>query len=170
MVQVRKNIVVQGISGGIEGLVFRQMPDGRTYVSRKPDFSRRKFSRGQREHQGRFQKASAYAREAAKRHPIYAELAKGTVKSPYNVALSDWFHAPVIDAIERSGGVIRVQARDNVMVAKVEIAILDEAGSALVTGLASQSGEDVWEFASDAEGRVLVKAWDLAGNVTEGSL
>ncbi len=105
MAKANKNAIVLGLSGSIGDLVFRQMPDGSTRVSRKPDFSRRVFSQGQKDHQSRFQQAAAYARQAAKTQPIYAELARGTAKSAYNVALSDWFNPPVIHRIERREGV-----------------------------------------------------------------
>ncbi len=168
MAKVRTNVVVQGISGGIGALVFRQMPNGETYVSGSPDFSRRKFSQGQKDHQSRFRRAAVYARDAAKQQPIYAKLAKGTVKSPYNIALSDWFNPPVIHAIERKDRVIQVRASDNVMVTKVEVTIRDEAENLLAKGLAVSVRDDIWECALDATGSVMVRVWDLAGNVTEG--
>ncbi len=46
MAKVVRNPVVQGISGAVGNLVFRQMPDGSTYVSAKPDFSHRRIQRG----------------------------------------------------------------------------------------------------------------------------
>ncbi len=165
MAKVKNNVVVQGISGGIKELVFRQMPDGSTYVSGKPDFSRRKFSKGQKNHQSRFQQAVAYAREAAKAQPIYAELAAGTIKSAYNFALSDWFNPPVVHNIERVNGHIRVQASDNVMVTKVLVTVLDEAGKTVGKKEAVQIEKDWWEVELVAEGKVMVEAWDLAGNV-----
>ena len=165
MAKVKNNVVVQGISGGIKELVFRQMPDGSTYVSGKPDFSRRKFSKGQKDHQSRFQQAVAYAREAAKAQPIYAELAAGTIKSAYNFALSDWFNPPVIHKIERVDGHIRVQASDNVMVTKVLVTVLDEVGKAVEKKEAVQMEKNWWEVELVAEGKVMAEAWDLAGNV-----
>jgi hypothetical protein len=84
MAKVKNNPIVEGISGSIGEMVFRQLPNGETWVSGKPDFSDRKFSQGQKSHQSRFKKAAVYARQAAKTHPIYAQLAAGTVKSPYN--------------------------------------------------------------------------------------
>jgi len=65
----------------------------------KPDFSNRKLSVEQKTHRARFGEAAAYAREAAKRHHIYAQLAKGTMKNAYNIALSDWFHPPIIHQV-----------------------------------------------------------------------
>ena len=171
MAKVKNNAIVEGISGSIGGMVFRQLPNGETWVSGKPDFSRRKFSQGQKSHQSRFQEAAAYAREAAKTHPIYAQLAAGTVKSPYNWALSDWFNPPVIHDIQRMGNLIRVDASDNVMVAKVRVTILDAEGKVLEQGQAVQaegpstrSASAWWEYVSSKEGKVVAEAWDLAGN------
>ena len=164
MAKVRKNMAVQGISGSIGNVVYRQMPGGETWVSEKPDFSGRKFSQGQKSHQSRFQEAAAYAREAAKTHPIYAQLAAGTVKSPYNWALSDWFNPPVIHGIERKDKLIRVEASDNVMVAKVRVTILDPGGKVLEQGQAVQADDGGWEYVSSKEGQLAAEAWDLAGN------
>ena len=103
MARIQSNLVVQGLSGGLGNLTFRRLQDGRTIVCAKPDFSHRKFSREQKAHQSRFQAAAAYAKATAQTQPIYAQLAAGTLKTAYNVALSDWFHAPVIHQIEAQG-------------------------------------------------------------------
>ena len=164
MAKIRKSMGLNGLSGSIGNLVFRQMPDGSTRVSAKPNFSRRVFSQGQKDHQERFKQAAAYARQAAKKYPIYAELAKGTTKNAYNWALSDWFNPPVIPRIERQDGKIRVLASDNVMVAKVQVRILDSDGKILEEGPAAQGGSGWWEYGSNTEGTVEATAWDLAGN------
>lgn len=172
MAKVRNNPVVRGISGGIGHMVFRQMPDGSTYISGKQDFSKRKFSQGQKNHQSRFRQAVTYARQAAKSQPIYAQLAAGTVLSPYNIALSDWFNPPVIHKIEREEGRIRIWASDNVMVTKVQVMVLDEEGKVREKGEAIREkgirkegiGGDWWEYTPTAAGKVVVEARDLAGN------
>ena len=164
MAKVQNNVLVRGIKGGIGEVVFRVMPDGKTYVSGKPDFSSRKFSQGQKSHQSRFKEAAAYARQAAKTQPIYAQLAAGTVKSAYNWALADWFHPPVIEGIERQGNCIRVHATDNVMVVKVVVSILDEEGNVMEKGDAIQCEDDWWEYVTNAKGKLIAEAWDLAGN------
>ena len=165
MAKVRNNLAVRGFSGSLGHLVFRQMPDGSTYVSGKQDFSGRKFSQGQKDHQSRFQRAVSYARAAARSQPIYAKLAEGTVLSPYNIALSDWFHPPVIHCVERQGPVIRIQATDNVMVAGVEVRILDKEGKIVEKGQGIRGEDDWWEYVPAAEGKVVVDARDLAGNI-----
>jgi len=97
-------------------------------------------------------------------YPIYAELAKGTTKNAYNWALSDWFNPPVIHHIAREDGRIRVQARDNVMVTKVWVRIVNPEGEVLEAGEARQVESIWWEYISDTQGTVEATAWDLAGN------
>jgi hypothetical protein len=164
MAKVINNPVVRGISGGIGNMVFRQMPNGETWVSEKQNFDKRKFSKGQKEHQSRFQQAAAYAREAAKTQPIYAQLAAGTVKSPYNWALSDWFHPPMIRSIERKDGKIRINATDNVLVSKVVVRVLDAEGHVLEKGEGIRAEGDWWDYVCNTNGKVIAEAWDLAGN------
>ncbi|HSA99905.1 MAG TPA: hypothetical protein VLE49_04590 [Anaerolineales bacterium] len=166
MAKAKRNMVVRGISGTVgKDLVFRQMRDGSTIVSGKPDFSHRVFSHGQLTHQSRFQQAAAYARAAAKTNPIYTELAQGTTKTAYNIALSDWFNPPVIHESKCQNGHILVNATDNVLVTRVLVTILDEEGEIREKGEGIRAEGDWWEYVSAREGRVRVEAWDLAGNV-----
>lgn len=174
MAKVRKNVILEGLSGSIGNLVFRQMPDGSTRVSVKPDFSQRVFSQEQKDQQKRFKQAVAYAREAAKTQPIYAELADGTTKNAYNIALSDWFHPPVIQRIERKKGRIRVWASDNVLVTEVRVKIVDEEENILEQGRAQQVDAERWEYVptGDFTGQqvtLTIAARDLPGHVTEYS-
>jgi len=125
------------------------------------------FSQGQKEHQSRFQQVAAYAHDAAKIQPIYAELVQGTAKTAYNWALSDWFNPPVIHHIEQKEGLIRVATSDNVRVTKVQVKIMDEEGYILEQGEAKQVGLDWWEYAGSVQGIVDAVAWDLAGNRTK---
>ena len=66
MAKVMNTVLVRRLSGVVGNAIFRQMPDGSTWVSASPDFSRRKFSKGQKSHQRRFKEAAAHARQAAK--------------------------------------------------------------------------------------------------------
>jgi len=170
MAKIKKNnSLLENLSGSVGDLVFRQMPDGSTRVSRKPDFSEREFSQAQTDHQGRFKLASAYASQA-KTQPVYVERARRKKKNAYNLALADWFHPPVIHTIEQRDGRIRVQASDDMQVAKVEVRILDSDGNVLEQGQAEQANPLFWEYATSAEGTVEASAWDLAGNVTVAEL
>src|SRR5574341_2319113 len=137
MAKVTTSDLIKGLRGAIGGMVFRQMPDGSVVVSGLPYYGRRKFSRSQKDHQQRFREASSYARGAAKVQPIYAELAKDTMKTAYNIALSDWFNPPVIHQVQRGDGRILIEASDNVMVTKVVLTILDEESKVLEKGEAT---------------------------------
>jgi hypothetical protein len=108
---------------------------------------------------------------ASKTNPLYAELAKGTSKNAYNLPLSDWFHAPVIPEVTWQDGRICVEVTDNVQVANVRITILDDKrseGQTLEQGEAAQVNDAWWEYETSAEGKVIVEAFNPAGNGTRG--
>ena len=171
MAKVLNNIFVRGLSGKLgDQVVFRTLRDGRTIVCNMPDFSNRKLSRDQKQHHKRFQAASAYAKSASRSQPIYAQLAAGTMKNAYNVALGDWFQAPVIQRVERRGKVIRILASDDVRVAGVQVMILDEAGKVVEKGEGIKGKGDWWEYLPATTGKVVAEAWDLAGNKVKAEL
>jgi hypothetical protein len=166
MAKVEKNIIVRGLSGKFGGqVVFRQLRDGRTIVCAVPDFSNRVLSKDQKAHHAKFKIGAAYAKDAAKKEPLYAELAAGTLKNAYNVALADFFHPPVIHSVERVDSSLEIRASDDVKVAKVSVTVFDEAGNVLEKGEATQIDEKFWRYDPGQEGRLLVEAWDLPGNV-----
>ena len=169
MAKVIDNILVRGLSGKLGNqVVIRRLRDGRTIVCNKPDFSNRKLSKGQKKHHKRFQAAAAYAHEASRANPIYAKLAEGTMKNAYNVALGDWFHPPVVQRLERGGKTVRIQVTDDVMVAGVQVMILDKKGKVIEKGEGIRGKGDWWEYVPGADGQVVVEARDLAGNVGRG--
>ena len=170
MAKVLSNPVVQGLSGSLgRDLMLRRLADGRTVLCVKPDFSRRKLSAQQHDHHRRFRKASAYARSAAKTQQAYAERAAGTLKTAYNIVLADWFHPPVIHAVEVRDGQIRVQASDDVLVARVRLTLLDGAGRQVEQAEAAQTSVLWWGHAPQSApgswSTLIAEAWDLAGNV-----
>jgi hypothetical protein len=173
MAEVRSNVLLRGTSGKLGGqVVMRILRDGRTILCNKPDFSNRKLSKDQKAHHQRFKEAAAYARSAAKREPIYAELAAGTMKNAYNVALGDWFNPPVIHKVERQGQAIHIQASDDVRVTGVKVIIMNDEGVVLEQGEALPAEERWWSYTpqTQLEGKFKaeVEAYDLAGNVTRG--
>jgi len=169
MTKIRFNGMVRGLSGRVGDLIFRQMPDGSTVVSHAPRKSKTKFSEKQLAQQERFTQASAYAHQAAKDQPLYAELAENMrAQTAYSLALSDWFKPPVIHRVEQVENRIVVKASDNVLVTRVQVTVLDDQGQVLERGDAVRSGRDWWEFASHAQGnKILAEAWDLADNVAK---
>ena len=132
MARAKMNGLISGLSGSIDKDHYaRTTRDGKTIISLKPDFSNRQSSEGQLHVQGGMKAAAAYGKVACREHPIYAKLAKGTDKNAYNVAVGDWFNAPVIWRIEWNDGHIRVLANDDVMVTRVTVTILNDAGQRL---------------------------------------
>jgi len=168
MAKIKNNNYLQGLSGSVGNMVFRQMPDGSTRVSAKSD-RRRTFNQVQKANQNRFSQAVAYGREA-KTHPVYAELARETGRSAYHLALSDSLNSPVIHKIERKDGRIRVTASDDVMVTRVVVSILDREGKLLEQGYAALpdpiNDPERWEYAASAVGVIKATAWDLTSNQT----
>jgi hypothetical protein len=171
---------IEGFRGRIGNMIFRRLPDGTTVVSQAPpkkdrrQKKRAKLKRSDRQkaHNERFQKACMYARWASREKPIYAELAAATtMRTTYNFALSDWFEPPVIHRIEQKDGTIRVEVTDNVMVAKVQVTVLDEGGQVLEKGVAQHRDGNWWEFPCNGGGtKVLAEAWDLLGNIARFDL
>jgi hypothetical protein len=112
-----------------------------------------------------------------KREEIYITKANGGARSPYNIAVADWFNRPEILEIDLSGwingdgGAIRVRAQDDVSVQGVKATISDESGTFLEEGEASEVGALWWEYntaqAAANNMRVTVAARDLPGHVTE---
>lgn len=175
MAKVRSNVIVRGLSGSLGGLVFRHLRDGRTILCSKPDFSDRKFSPEQTAHQRRFRVAASYAQSAAKLEPLYAELAAGTLKTAYNLALADWFHPPVIHEVSWQAGVLRIAASDDVRVKRVRVKLEDAEGEIVEAGEAQPvegSSNQWWTYLPQQlpAGKVLVEAEDLAGNVARGEV
>jgi hypothetical protein len=81
-----------------------------------------------------------------------------------SLALSDWFEAPVIDGVTRQERCICVDVTDNVKMASVRITILVEQGGA--QGQAVWVQDARWEYGASIQGKILVEAFDLGGNVT----
>jgi hypothetical protein len=168
MTKATLNALFSGLSGSLDKDHYvRQTKDGRTIISKKPDFSNRQFSEGQLDVQSGMKAAAAYAKVASKDNPIYAKVAEGTAKNAYNVAIGDWFNAPVIRSMDLClDGLIRVSATDDVQVTKVIITILDQEGKSLEQGEAELTLGAWWDYKAVNRGRIQVEAWDMAGNVT----
>lgn len=176
MAKVINNIVTQGLSGKLGNqIVFRTGRVGQTIVAAKPVFTERDFNELQLAHQEAFRSAIAYAK-SAKDETIYADKARGTVMSPLNAAVSDWFNEPQVLEIDASawtgevGQVIRVKAQDDTFVAGVRVAIGDGNGNTFEAGEAVRADGLWWEYTAAAqvftEDPVVVTATveDLPGN------
>ena len=71
----------------------------------------------------------------------------------------------MIHEVSRRSRCIRIDASDNVHVARVRMTISDEEGNTLEQGEAARTfGDAWWKFETRTEGNILVEVWDLAGN------
>ena len=84
--------------------------------------------------------------------------------------LNDWFNPPVIHRVGRYGAAIRIWVTDDVLVAGVQVLVLDEEGKIVEKGDATQGRGDWWEYVPSAGGKVVVEARDLAGNVAKAEV
>ena len=168
MAKVKENIVMSGLSGSLgPDYYVRTTKDGRTIISRKPNFGNRQFSEAQLNVQSRTKQAADYAKVAAKENPIYTQKAAGTSKNAYNIAFRDWCRPPVIRSMSLfHDGTVRVSAHDDMMVTRVTVTVLDEAGQCLEQGDAELTLGVWWDYRAANHGRIQVEAWDPAGNVT----
>src|SRR3972149_5518303 len=177
MARVRTNVLLQGGRGQIgEGLVLRRARSGTLVLGRKPTFGKNRiFTPAQRAHPARFPAATAYAKEAALREPIYARLAKKTKQPAYNMALKDYMHPPKVTAIEVRGDagqarkVIYVQAEDDVQVVRVRVTLFNAQEKVLESGEAASDKAGWWAYSiqtttKDKAVKIEARAWDLAGN------
>src|SRR5215207_3770091 len=158
---------IASISGKLGDVVYRTSKNGKTYTSKLPRKSEKPLTEAQLREQERFKLANEYAKRA-QGEPVYVRLAKKTGRSPFRIAFSYWCHAPVIHEVSRRSSCIRIDASDNVHVAKVRVTISDEEGKILEQGDAARTvGNAWWEFATSTRRTILVEVWDLAGNVTQ---
>ena len=176
MAKVNNNIFVRGLSGKLgDQFIVKTDKGGRTIVSAKPTFNgAREFSPAQLAQQQAFREAAAYAKDK-KGEEIYITKANGGAKTPYNIAVADWFNRPEILEVDMggwtSGGVIRVRAQDDVKGEEVKVGIADENGTLLEEGQAQEVGALWWEYNTAQPYAmnlfVTVAARDLPGHVTE---
>jgi hypothetical protein len=178
----KNNRVMRGASGALgDELVFRQRA-GKTVIS-VPQLPRLDNpTEKQKAVRIKFEAASQYATTAianADLKEAYQAKAKRGM-SAYNVALTDFFKAPVVTGIDISnysgspGDTIQVLATDDFKVQAVRVSILNAAGAIVEEGaaIAAPDANDRWIYtattanAAAAGGKVSVQASDLPGNVT----
>lgn len=180
------NSIMRGASGALgEELVFRQRA-GKTIISLPPIFEPGEPTDEQKAVREKFKEAARYGRIALSlpdvRKAYQAKAGAGV--TAYNIALSDFFKAPVIAEIDVSnysgspGNTIRVLATDDFKVQTLWVSILNAAGAVVEEGAANAApeGNDTWIYtatasnATPAGGKVSVQASDLPGNVTTKEL
>jgi hypothetical protein len=166
MAKAKLSKLIESLRGEIDGLVFREMPDGSIVVSKVPTRKKRKATPAQKEYRnGVLPHRAHWAKWAYKHYPIYEELAATMpMINAYNLALKDISHPPVIYRVLREDGRILVNAWDEIQVAGVRVMVHDEQGKLVEAGEAFQFEKDWWEYIPKAAGKVSASAWDLPGN------
>ena len=178
MAVLKKNLFLQGASGMLGGqLVYRNV-NGETIVSTRPE-RRRVICETQKKQNTRFKYASVFAKHAIQDEvlgPIYSAAVSRIPRfsNPYVLAVTDYMKAPEIgDILLESGAcgnTLIAEAYEQPQVAKVVVDILTEDEQVLTTGEALLTDNGIqWEFVLTQDipegGSVLVKAYDLPGNV-----
>jgi hypothetical protein len=182
MAKIKRGAIIAGEITGMLGdeLVFRQRA-GQVIVSAPPDFGRnRQWTEAQRGHHDSFRAAVLYGQRVvadAETKAEYARRAQGTPKNAFNLAVSDYMHAPEIEVVDVSGykgdmgDGIRVRASDDFEVRGVHVRIVDGEGAVIEEGEAAQSADDpaYWAYTAtvDTEAdhiKLLVSATDRPGH------
>jgi len=94
MAKITLSPLLNDIRGQAGDYVFRRLPTGDVIMSKKPDMSKVKWSKAQKEQRRRFKEAVAYAKGAMAEPKVRAKYQKRAAKEnkrPYDLAISDYF-------------------------------------------------------------------------------
>lgn len=177
--KTNQNEITNGFSGKLKNVSFRQWY-GRTQAMKPRRKSSKAPTAAQDAVNARFKRAVGYAKSIMA-DPVmlafYSRKAKDDIR-PFNVAIADYFQAPVIEEIETNrysgaaGGLISVFVTDDFKVADVRFKISKPDGSLLEEGQANmQADEQHWHYLTTADNnslagtKISVYASDLPGNL-----
>ena len=174
----KNNIATAGLRGRVGNLVYRQQ-NGKTVVSRPPQMPN-VFSKQQKEHQKRFQKAVQYAKAATiapDTRKLYQAVAVAGNRTSFNVAVSDFFHAPQVVDFDLSGyaghinNKIYIHISNEIAVKSVHLRIIHTDDTITEEGEALPGTGNQWIYTatqvnSDLSGsRIEVIVRDYPGNM-----
>jgi hypothetical protein len=185
MAKSEDNIITEGLHGKVgKTLVFRVV-EGETILGKSPSSGNRTPTAKQAKVQDHFQEGVIYGKTVEVTPEIrkFYETAVGEGKSVFKVAFADFLRAPKIKNVDVTqytgaiGSVIKVRAIDDFMVKNVSVEIYNSDGTLVEKGEASQGLNGVdWEYkattnnASTDGDKIVIKASDLPGNVTESDV
>lgn len=101
MPKVRMSPLVEEFRGMMYDVVFKRSPKGNMIVTKRPDMSKVKWSKAQKEQRQRFKQAVAYAKAALadpKLRARYEKRAQRQHKRAWDVALSDYLKENSVEA------------------------------------------------------------------------
>ena len=157
MAKVKLNPMFEEVSGGLGDLVFREV-NGKTILSRKPDFSGNEISENQVAHRERFRQAVAYGRSVladSNMRDLYTQAADRKGMPLFAFTVADFFNAPSVNDVDLSayvgqpGDVIKVSAMDDFGVASVQVMVSNaQNGASIETGYAVETaaGSGLWVY------------------------
>jgi hypothetical protein len=169
------NIITNGLTGKIGGIVFRRWY-GKTVIAKEqsPYYS---SSPAQQNHRQLFQQASAYAKKVlldTELLQFYQSRIRGGQRA-YNIALADYLKPPVIEEVDTSdyqglpGSAVLARVTDDGKVTSVRMKIERPDGSLVEEGLAVVQEDGMhWKYIVAAPHilkgcRLVIEAWDLPG-------
>ncbi len=135
MATVKKNPVIEGLSGGVGKLVFKQYGD-KTVVCAWPEHDpNRQPTAGEARQRGRIKEAAARAKAvlATEAGQAYYGAARKRLgkHSAYHTAVFDFFDAPQVLHVDwGADGVLLIRVWDNVGVKAVRVLLDGEVGLA----------------------------------------
>jgi len=181
MAHIAQNLVMQGMSGGLQKKILLKHYGKITIATAFPDRSKVKQTESQKKENGRFRAAMAYAQAQMadpKSKAEYKAIAKGLQKA-HNMAIADFYHPPVIKSVDFSqctGNAtdpITIVAVDILKVVKIKVSVISESGNSLESGDAQQKTRWKWEYrlsgnySSIEQLTAKITAWDKPGNSAE---
>jgi hypothetical protein len=180
MAKAKLNPAFESISGPMDKMTLATTKEGETIMKKKP-WRRKPRTANEKKVNQRFTCATAFAKamvEDSVTKSFYESLPRRSFTGAYQVALRDFYHAPVVDAIlvekytGKLGDIIGVEAHDDSGVNAVTIAVLDMNGGVLEEGPAHCSGANShWEYAAqrdlaaDQTVSIRATATDRPGNI-----
>jgi len=182
MAESKNNVITHGLSGKLGDMIVFKNRSGKTYVATKPKERTGEPTENQKMHQKRFQEAVFYAKTSVTDpniKSIYEDKATNGA-SAYNVAVADFFRAPNIEVVDLSkysgkiGDQITIRATDDFKVVELSVSIHNVDGTEVEHGHATLAANGMdWNYVATAENtslagdRIVVRASDLPGNITE---
>lgn len=184
MAESKNNIITHGLSGKIGDLIVFRSRNGKTFVSSAPKERTGEPSEAQQAQKAKFQEAVLYAKVAINNPEIsedYKKEAKKDAKTPYNVAIADFFHAPDIKSIDiegytgKVGDTIRIKVTDDFKVKGVSVSIFNTDGTEVehTNAVKNVNDESEWVFTAKTANasldgdKIIIRATDIPGNISE---
>src|SRR5579862_171226 len=171
---------------GTIGKLVHYTRNGKPLIRRVP-VRKKPFTRPELKNQSRFRQAQTFAHSVLTdplQRARYDEAAVGLDASGYNMAVSDFFHAPVVAEVDlsaytgRTGEGIRIRAEEGrVGAVEVRVRIVDGADALVEQGIASRETDGVtWlymaqrDIESNQRLSITITASDQPGNRTTKTL